>query len=300
MRCKTTRAAKRDGMESDTITCFDCGLANSTIHYFCAYCGTPLWPPEEPAAPSDLPTDAYELWKTATDKWQSALEMRDPDVILWGHIASLLMLAVSYAGSTPFPRAHAHLAIALLTLGMDAGAAREASIALAQNPNEFRAQQVRVALALSSEREAPSEHRVMDFGSFQHQVVGEADDVERATRTLIDADDVAAGESVPAYDLAEELERSIAIFKDFCEINTNVDEYLNVADFLILMGDEIEGMPLEDLRIELYRAVAHTPTNLLDYAGREHEVADVLKRARRGVLSFEFKQAEGLRKLQFA
>ncbi len=289
-------------MESDTITCFDCGLVNSAIHYFCAYCGTPLWPPEEPATPSDLPEDAYELWKTATDKWQSALRMRDPDVILWGHIASLLMLAVSYAGSTPFPRAHAHLAIALLTLGMDAGAAREADIALTQNSIEFRAQQVKVALALSSGKEAPPEHRVLDFASFQHPAVENTGNAEHATCTLIDADDVAAGESAPVYDLEDELERSIALFKDFCEINTNVDEYLNVADFLILMGDEIEEMPLEDLRIELYRAVAYTPTNLLDFGGREHEVADVLKRARRGVLSFEFKQAEGRarRELQFA
>ena len=292
-------------MASDTITCFDCSLANSTSHYFCAYCGAPLWLPEEPTAPSDLPADAYELWKTATDKWQSALRMREPDVILWGHIASLLMLAVSYAGSTPFPRAHAHLAIALLTLGMDAGAAREADIALAQNPIEFRAQQVRVALALSNGKES-TQHRLLDFASFQHQAMGNtgdnAGDAEHATRALIDADDVAAGESAPVYDLVEELERIIAIFKEFCEINTSVDEYLNVADFLILMGDEIEEMPLADLRAELYSAVAHTPTKLHDYQARERDVADVLKRARRGVLSIEFTREERLarRELQFA
>jgi hypothetical protein len=239
-----------------------------------------------------MPADAYELWKTATDKWQSALTMREPDVILWGHIASLLMLAVSYAGSAPFPRAHAHLAIALLTLGMDAGAAREADIALAQNPVEFRAQQVRVALALSNGRESTEPHRVLDFASFQHQ---EARD--DACAAPIDA-----GESAPAYALVDELERLIVLFKDFCEVNTSVDEYLNVADFLILMGDEIEEMPLADLRAELYRAVAHTPADRLDYRGREHEVADVLKRARRGVLSFEFKREEQPthRALQFA
>ena len=293
-------------MRTDDTLCSNCSLANPTTHHFCVYCGAPLWSPADQAAPSDLPADAYELWKTATDKWQSALRMREPDVILWGHIASLLMLAVSYAGSTPFPRAHAHLAIALLTLGMDAGAAREADIALAQNPIEFRAQQVRVALALSNGREATQEHRLLDFASFRQQTVGKAGgavcDAERATRALIDADDVAAGESAPGYDLTEELGRIVAIFKDFCAVNPSVDEYLNVADFLILLGNEIEEMPLADLRAELYSAVAHTPTNLLDYRGREHQVADVLKRARRGVLSIEFKREERLagRELQFA
>ena len=279
-------------MDSDTLTCSECGLANSKTRYFCAYCGTPLWSPVNHSTSSDLPADAYELWQTATGKWQSALAMREPDVILWGHIASLLMLAVSYAGSTPFPRAHAHLAIALLTLGMDAGAAREADIALAQNPVEFRAQQVRVALALSGGRESTGPQRILNFAAYQHPEAG--DDACDAL-----SDD---GEPAPTYDLAEELERLITLFRDFCEVNTSVDEYLNVADFLILMGDEIEELSLANLRAELYRAVAHTPADRLDCQGREHEVADVLKRARRGVLSFEFKQEEQLtrRALQFA
>lgn len=68
-----------------------------------------------------------------------------------GHIASLLTLAISYAGSTHFPCADADLAIVLLTLGRDAEAEREANVALEQDPNEFRAQQVRVALALNRE-----------------------------------------------------------------------------------------------------------------------------------------------------
>ena len=294
-------------MDLETIACFSCGTANDTTSRYCDTCGAPLWAPRRQEMPAEIPEQAVELWRNATVEWKKALRADDADVQSWGHIESLLSLALTYAGSTPFPRAHAHLAIVLLTLGMDDGAEREANIALTQDPNEFRAQQVRIALAMNGEllqEEPASESTAFAYAA--------AEDFGNAISTEFTAG--APGSNLRLVEYAEseldgstpsplvaEIERMLTLFRNFCDTNTDVDEYLNLADFLILSSDQIKELPIE-LRSELYSAVAYTPTDKLDCQGRGREVVAVRERARRGLFSLEQKpqQHSARRRMAFA
>jgi hypothetical protein len=275
-------------MEERLTTCIECGGLNYADRDFCTACGAPVWNPNEPAMASDLPDEAWQLWEQATAEWKDALKEGEPDTTLWGHIASLLSLAVSYAGSAPFPRAHSHLAIALLTLGMDEEADREATIALEQDGDEFRAQQVKVALALSGRTGDRADDSVNDVSRLPRKP-DLGDDPFLEELGVDDPWDSSSGtdspRDEPRPDLVPEIERMLAIFRRIVETQSSVDEYLNVADFMVLLGDTLEQRVLDELRAEMYGAVAQAPLDNVDYAGREHEVAELMRRAQRGLVS---------------
>lgn len=282
-------------MTAQDTGCPDCGAANEASHRFCAACGAPLWVPATRGITNEIPANAVETWKKATDEWRNALQGEEPDVLFWGHIASLLTLAVTYAGSTHFPRAHAHLAIALLSLGRDVDAEREANLALEQDPSEFRAQQVKVVLALN--RELLREERLSSLLPFLDRKGARLGDRVSAKRNgngkpknlkpIKDANQVRPDSLAIKSSLVDEVEKMIALFRNLCDAQTDVDEYLNVADFLIMIADGMKDMPLADWRARLYNVVAHTPTNKLDGQGREQEIESVRQRARLGTLLFE-------------
>lgn len=281
---------------SDEITiCSDCGTTNKAARSFCVTCGVPLWVPEKQITTPGLPADALDTWKNAIEEWRNALRAGEPDLLFWGHIASLLTLAISYAGTRHFPRAHAHLAIILLTLERDAEAEREANIALQQNPNESRAQQVRVALALN--KAISRGERFSNSFPFLHRRAGslcarsdtnQETSVKKASVTPARARDVRLVRS-DTSNLIAELEKMLAIFNFLCDTNTNVDEYLNIADFLIVVGDRMRRIPFADWRAKLYDVVANTPTDKLNCPGREQEVEEIRQRARIGSLLFDLK-----------
>jgi hypothetical protein len=294
-------------MDLQTLDCFSCGTANDTTNRYCDTCGAPLWAPRREEMPAEIPEQAVELWRNATVEWKKALRTNDADIQLWGHIESLLSLAITYAGSTPFPRAHAHLAIVLLTLQMDEGAEREANIALVQDPNEFRAQQVRIALAMNGDllqEDAPSNSPASvqdDSADFGEAVASEAEErLPGRNLWLVEPAASQYDDSMPTP-LVTEIERMLVLFRNFSDTNTDIDEYLNLADFLILSSDQIKEIPLE-LRSELYSAVAYTPTDKLDCQGRGREVVEVRERARRGLFSLEQKpkQHTARRRMAFA
>jgi hypothetical protein len=293
-------------MDLETIACFSCGTANETTSRYCITCGAPLWAPRRQEMPDEIPEQAVELWRNATDEWKKALRADDGDVQLWGHIESLLSLALTYAGSTPFPRAHAHLAIVLLTLGMDDGAEREANIALMQDPNEFRAQQVRIALAMNGElvQEEPcSSSPAFEYPGAENldAISGELEqEMQGANLRLVCAEENEFDGS-PRTILVTEIERMLTLFRNFCDANTDIDEYLNIAEFLTLSSDQIKELPVE-LRSELYSAVAYTPTDKLNCLGRGREVVAVRETARRGLFSLKEKpkQHPARRRMAFA
>ena len=284
-------------MSAENVRCPDCGTTYEVVRSFCDACGAPLWVPEKSITTSEPPANALETWKKATDEWRNALTGEEPDVLFWGHIASLLTLAVTYAGNAHFPRAHAHLAIALLSLGKDIDAEREANIALEQDPSEFRALQVKVVLALN--KELLREERATGLNPFARrggERRGERSlpHIKRNARyTKIDPTIDPSNfnpESLPSRsDLAAELERIVAVFRTLCHARTDVDEYLNLADFLIMVADGMRKMPLVDWRARLYSIVANTPTEKLSCEGREQEIEAILQRARIGSLLFELK-----------
>jgi hypothetical protein len=285
-------------MSVENVPCPDCGAANQAIRSFCDSCGAPLWVPEKQNTMGEPPANALETCKKATDEWRNALTGDEPDVLFWGHIASLLTLAVTYAGNTYFPRAHAHLAIALLSLGKDADAEREAKIALEQDPTEFRAQQVRVVLELN--KELLREERMSGLIPFVHRR-GERPGTQslpslkrNARYSKLDPTTIAAYDANPEClsaqsSLEAELERIVILFRTLCDGKTDVDEYLNLADFLIMAADGMRKMPFADWRVRLYSIVANTPTEKLGGEEREQEIEAIRQRARIGTLLFELK-----------
>jgi len=100
--------------------------------------------------------------------------------------------------------------------------------------------------------------------------------------------------------LIAELEKMMAIFNDLCGTYTDVDEYLNIADFLIAVGDRMSKMPLADWRARLYEVVANTPTDKLNCQGRQQEVEEIRQRARIGSLLFDLKPERRLSRLKTA
>ena len=292
--------------DETTISCSDCGTANKAVSNFCVTCGVPLWVPEKQMSTSSLPADALEVWEKAMAEWRNAVRIGEPDLLFWGHIASLLTLAISYAGTKHFPRAHAHLAIVLLTLERDAEAEREANIALEQNPNESRAQQVRVALALNNaiSRRARFSNslpflRRRAVSPCAKSATHQETRVKKTGLTLTRAGDVRLVRS-ETPNLIAELEKMMAIFNDLCGTYTDVDEYLNIADFLIAVGDRMSKMPLADWRARLYEVVANTPTDKLNCQGRQQEVEEIRQRARIGSLLFDLKPERRLSRLKTA
>jgi hypothetical protein len=284
-------------MSAENFRCSDCGTAYEALRSFCDACGAPLWVPEKSCTAGDPPANALETWKKATDEWRNALTGDEPDVLFWGHIASLLTLAVTYAGSTHFPRAHAHLALALLSLGKDAEAEREANIALEQDPGEFRAHQVRVVLALNKEllREERLLGRIPFIQRRGERTGGQAlNNFKRTSKytkidPTVDANNFNPERLSPQSNLVAELERIVVVFRSLCDGQTDVDEYLNLADFLIMVGDGMRKLPLGDWRARLYSIVANTPTDKLDYGEKDQEVEALKQRARLGSLLFELK-----------
>ena len=289
------------------IACFSCDTPNDTTSRYCITCGAPLWAPRRQEMPAEIPEQAVELWRNATVEWKKALRANDADIQQWGHIESLLSLALTYAGSTPFPRAHAHLAIVLLTLGMDDGAEREANIALMQDPNEYRAQQVRIALAMNGQlvqlepgsgAPAFAFSGAENFGDAASSELAES--APGANLRLVQAEESQPDDPAPTS-LVTEIERMLTLFRNFCDANTDIDEYLNIAEFLILSSDQIKELPIE-LRSELYSAAAYTPTDKLNCQGRGREVVAVRERARRGLFSLKEKpkQHPARRRMAFA
>jgi hypothetical protein len=279
-------------MDLQTIACFSCDTANETTSRYCITCGAPLWAPRRQEMPPEIPEQAVDLWRNATVEWKKALRAGDGDLQSWGHIESLLSLALTYAGSTPFPRAHAHLAIVLLTLGMDDGAEREANIALMQDPNEFRAQQVRIALAMNgelSQQEPRSSSPASAYpGADEFAISGEPEAEAQGTGLRLVGAVESELDGSPCPTLVTEIERMLTLFRNFSDTNTDIDEYLNIAEFLILSSDQLKEIPIE-LRSELYSAVAYTPTDKLNSQGRGREIVAVRETARRGLFSLKEK-----------
>jgi hypothetical protein len=291
-------------MDLQTIACFSCDTANETTSRYCITCGAPLWAPRRQEVPAEIPEQAVELWRNATVEWKKALRADGADIQSWGHIESLLSLALTYAGSTPFPRAHAHLAIVLLTLGMDDGAEREANLALVQDPNEFRAQQVRIALAMNGElaqEEPGSSSPAFAYSGTEDFALREPEEDVQGTSLRLVGGVESELDGSPHPILVTEIERMLTLFRNFCDTNTDIDEYLNIAEFLILSSDQIKEIPV-DLRSELYSAVAYTPTDKLNCQGRGREVVTVRETARRGLFSLKEKpkQHPARRRMAFA
>jgi hypothetical protein len=228
--------------------------------------------PTSAAQQSDPAPEAIEHFNRAIDMWNNAEESRRDDT-LRNDVASELALALKKANA-PFPRAYALLAMYLNDLGDDQRAEWHADRALQQNPNEFRAQLVRIDVALKGVKIAKvSAGDVIALGGRPQDAVGET--LGRMTGAAIAK--TRAGMSQANF--KRELERLVQIYRNVCLSNDDVDEYLMMSEALIGLGDFIKDVPMPGGRPNLYVEVVNAPTNNLQITEREQGVTDVRRKA---------------------
>jgi tetratricopeptide (TPR) repeat protein len=180
--------------------------------------------------------------------------------------AAELALAIHRAGAS-FPSAHAMLAVILYELDDVERAEHHAEIALQQDESEFRAQLVKVELALGS-----TEAVKLGLGNFIH-LKGSFDDMYFGSVGKTIGSLVAKGRaSLTQWNLKGELQKLAQSFRHNCKTNEDVDEYLFMAGTLIAIADVIADIPMLGDRPDLYAVVVDTSTDNLDQSGREEEV----------------------------
>lgn len=212
---------------------------------------------------------------------------KNENIVMKLDVASELALAIQTAGS-PFARAHANLAMILNDLGKDRTAEWHANRALQINANEFRAQLVKIDLALTGVRVVKL--RATDFvhgeGSNKANLGDAVTDmvfgsvfgtIGKTTGSLF----AAASASSSQNKFKDETKRLITIFKNLCVSLSDQDEYLYMTDVLIGLGDLIFNEDsLKDTRNNLYQVAATVSAPNLNQTGREQEIQDLKRRAK--------------------
>lgn len=266
---------------AEWMRCPFCGRKNFVDRAECEYCHCSLKIPlfGQPSR------EAEEHFQRAIEKWNGA-KNDNADDILKLDVASELALAIKKANA-PFPRAHAYLAMILNDMGNDADAERHANIALLQNPNEFRAQLIKIDTALKGVKIVklrPGDFvHVEDYGrgDMAEKVVGTAlvSLVGTATKSL--ASVLAAGSaSATQNNFRREAEKLIAIFRNVCVSNTDAKEYLMMGETLVALGDMIKETPqLRDVRRMLYTEVISVSIENLESQGHEKGIANTRTKA---------------------
>lgn len=235
---------------------------------------------------AELPQEAKDIYNRALDIGAAAQRKNKVDRAFWDEYAGLMTLAIKKSGNVPFSEAHCELGRALMALGKSGDAERELNIALLQDPNDWDAQLYKIAIYSEKIRELPGAKDFVHIdtqrysgdaaGSFAGNVIASV----LGTLGKAAISGISAGVAVNTHSTFKaEVEKLVTMSKNFCETNTNVDAYLNMAEILIELGDEVRKMPLTGGRPNLYDAVVHLSTAKLDATGREQEITDIRNRA---------------------
>lgn len=202
--------------------------------------------------------EAWELFEQALKEWNDTKES-DQDEKLRRDVASLLSTAIQKAGA-PFPRAHSLLSIFLCDLGQEREAVIEADIALSEDPNEFRAQLVKVDVAWKG-----TKLKKLGLGDFLIQEKSwEASIISSVLGGAVNIL-VAASALATQMTLNTEFEKLVQIFRQVCSTNKDPEEFSFMAQRLIEIGDMLLKVPLTS-KPNLYLEVANAPIDLLQYS----------------------------------
>lgn len=217
---------------------------------------------------------AIQHYNRAIDVWEN-LEEGDRDETVTLDIMADLALAIDRANA-PFPRAHALLAMCYNDLGDDNKAQREAKIALAENPKEFRAQLVLIDVVLKGVK-------VLKLSPFD--VIEWSDDVDQmiagSVARMGGAMFAAMRVSYTQSRFRREVEKLVRVFKEACREESDPGEYLMMCEAMILMGDLVRRVPMSGGRPNLYAAVLNTPTDRLEISEQveRNKIAEVRRKA---------------------
>jgi hypothetical protein len=203
-------------------------------------------------------TEARELFEQALTEWDNTKESNQ-DEKLRRDIASLLSTAIQKADA-PFPRAHSLLSIFLCDLGQEREAAIEAELALNEDPNEFRAQLVKIDIAWKG-----TKIKKLGIGDFlQQEKSFEAALLASAMKGVFSVLAAASAIATQAV-LNTEFDRLVKIFRYICSTNTDAEEFSFMAQRLIDIGDMLIKIPMST-RPNLYLEVVNAPIDLLQYS----------------------------------
>ncbi len=220
-----------------------------------------------------ISSDAMECFNQAWDLWDKAEENKRDDK-LRNDVAALLMLAIHKAGA-PFPRAHSFLAIFLEDLHRESEAAQHANLALQQNPNEFRAQLVKIDLSLKGVK-------VMKVGArdfvpeLNSGAMGFAFDL--VFKGLFMGGTLVHTQATQSS-FKNEIIKLIQIYTNVSNDNTDVDEYLYMAEMMIIFGDIIKDIPMPGGKPNIFAEIVKAPVDKLYFAGKEQEVKFIRNKA---------------------
>ena len=181
-------------------------------------------------------------------------------------------MAIKKAGA-PFPNAHSWLAIFLEDLGDEEDALYHANVALQHNPNDFRAQMIRVDHSLKGAR--IRKLGVTDFLASGKSIEGAV--IGSMFKGLFSVGE-AAFAALTQAGLKSELSRLAKIFRANCETNTDVDEFLYMSKMMIAFGDLMKDVSIRE-KTNLYAEVANSPIEKLKIQGREQEVMELRQQA---------------------
>ena len=180
---------------------------------------------------------AMEHFNRAIDMWNNADESKLDDN-LRRDVCAELALAINKAGA-PFPRAHALLAMFFNDLGDDVSAGHHANKALQQNPNEFRAQFVRIDVVLKNVRIAKVKTgEVIEWsGNIENMIFG-------TLGKAIAAGVISSQAGRTQTDFKNEVIKLVKIFRNVNRTNTDIEEFVMMANLLIGVGDFIKDLPM--------------------------------------------------------
>lgn len=198
--------------------------------------------------------ESIEHFELAIEVIRKAIEEDRLDNNVKRDAASEIALAIKKANA-PFPKAHAMLAMILYELGDSNGAQIHADIALHENPNNFRAQSVKCNIAFDK----------VTVSKVNSDLLGSLISITRGGMTQ--------------QSFINEIDRLVAIFQNICKTCDDVGLYLNCAETLIRLGDNLKSYPTINGLPNLYTAVARAATPNLQQTGREQEIADVRRKA---------------------
>jgi hypothetical protein len=155
---------------------------------------------------------------------------------------------------------------------------------LQQNPNDFRAQMVRIDAALKYLN--IKKLGVDDFLTDEYSGSTEVDLFLSALKGVSSLSKAAKAASTQK-NYKNELLRLAQIFRNICQTNTDVDEFLYMAETMISLGDFIKDVPIASGRPNLYIEVVNALIEKLEMTGRESDIKAVQDKAESRLMLFK-------------
>ncbi len=217
---------------------------------------------------TDISQEAIRCYEKAMDSWgDSTIGQLDDDKKR--NIAALLALAIKKAGC-PFPLAESKLSLFMYSLGDAKEAVRYADLALQHDADSLTGQFVRVATSLDSLRvkKLGAGDFLADGGSLTGSVIASG---IKSFFSIMGAGAAASTQ----VNCKGEILKLVEIYRRVCKTTTDVDEYIQMSQFLIAIGDGIKDIPFVGGRPNLFIEVVNAPITQLETNGREQDIEDV-------------------------